>query len=415
MSSGEACATTPGPAPRRRPALPPVADRAPIAGQQRVGGVLPGERRRVGGRGDAHRLPLGARLHAQQLIERMRPIADVVPGHQSAGDAVAHRHREPADRGGHHRRAAGLRLHGDQTEGLRIARHRNQIGGLEQRRQIFPGLRRQECHPLADAEFVRQAEQPVRRRQPAARRPAGHHDAHPRQLGGGAQHDVGCLQRLNSPDERHHGFVWSQPQRGPGGQPVTRPEHVQVDAGVNHVDLRRIGMVDRNQLPRFIIGVDDQPVCLIDDLLLADRAQRRLGRVTFGQRRVLHRGERVRGVHQRHRPAVPGQPTDLAGQPVVRVHDVVVARFVGGLGAQHPGRERAQLGGQVVFVQALERPGHHVAHQHAGGHPLHRRIGGRGGPGEDLHLDAPPGQMQRALQHVDVHSAGIAGARLGQR
>ena len=28
---------------------------------------------------------------------------------------------------------------------------------------------------------------------------------------------------------------------------------------------------------------------------------------------------------------------------------------------------------------------------------------------------APAGQLQRALQHVDVHAACIAGARLGQR
>ncbi len=109
-----------------------------------------------------------------------------------------------------------------------------------------------------------------------------------------------------------------------------------------------------------------RPVGFVDHLLLADRAHRRLGGVTLGQRRVLHRGQRVGGVHQRHRPAVAGQPTDLTGQPVVRVHDVVVARLVSGLGPQHAGGERTQLGGQVVLVQTLERPGHHVAHQHAG-------------------------------------------------
>ena len=217
------------------------------------------------------------------------------------------------------------------------------------------------------------------------------------------------------PTNATSGLVERKPQRGPGGPPIPRPEHVQIDTGMHHVDSRGIGMVQRNQLPRFIIGVDDQPVRLVDDLLLADRAQRRLGRVTVGQRGVLHRGQRVRGVHQRHRPAVPGQPADLAGQPVVRVHDVVVARFVGRFGAQHAGRERAQLGGQVVFVQALERPRHHVAHQHTGRHAHDRRIGGRRRPGEDLHLDAPARQVQRALQHVDVHAAGVADARLGQR
>ena len=98
----------------------------------------------------------------------------------------------------------------------------------------------------------------------------------------------------------------------------------------------------------------------------------------------------------------------------MRVHDVVVTRLVGRFGPQHPGRESAQLGGQIVFVQTLERPRHHIAHQHTGGDPLDGRIGGRGGPGEDLYLDAPLGQVQRTLQHIDVHTPGIAGARLGK-
>ena len=46
----------------------------------------------------------------------------------------------------------------------------------------------------------------------------------------------------------------------------------QVDAGVHHVDAVGIGVVQRNQLRRFVFGVDDQPVGLVDHLLLADRA-----------------------------------------------------------------------------------------------------------------------------------------------
>ncbi len=36
-------------------------------------------------------------------------------------------------------------------------------------------------------------------------------------------------------------------------------------------------MMQRNKLVRFGFGVDDQTVGLVDHLLLADRAQRRLG------------------------------------------------------------------------------------------------------------------------------------------
>ncbi len=97
------------------------------------------------------------------------------------------------------------------------------------------------------------------------------------------------------------------------------------------------------------------------------------------------------------------------------MHDVVVAGLVGGFGAQHAGGEGAQLGGQVVLVEPLERPGHDVAHQHAGRHLDDGLIGRRRRAGEDLHLDAAAGHLQRALQHVDVHAAGVAGARLGQR
>ncbi|COW52285.1 Uncharacterised protein [Mycobacterium tuberculosis] len=184
---------------------------------------------------------------------------------------------------------------------------------------------------------------------------------------------------------------------------------------MDHVDSCRIGTMKRNHLPGFIVGVDDQPIRLVDDLLLPDRTQRRLGSVAVGQCRVLHGGQRVCGVHQRHRPAVARQPADLTRQPVVRVHDVVVTRFVDRLGAQHPGGERTKLGGQVVLVQTLEGPRHHAAHQHPGCHPHHRWICRCGGPGEDLHLDAPTGQVQRTLQHVDVHAAGVTGARLCQR
>ena len=46
---------------------------------------------------------------------------------------------------------------------------------------------------------------------------------------------------------------------------------------------------------------------------------------------------------------------------------------------------------------------------HGGGQPA------RGGPGEDLDLDVDRGQPLSELHDVDVHAAGIAGARLVQR
>ncbi len=356
---------------------------------------------------------LGAAL--QQRADRLRPVVDVVAVHQGAADPVAHRDRQPAHGGGRHRGAAGLRLDGDQPEGLRKARHRDQVGGPVHVDDLIARLRRQERHASGDTEFVGQPNQPVRRGQPAARRPTGHHHTHPGQFGRGAQQHIGRLERLDAADERQHRLVGVEPEGSAGGALVSRREHLQVDAGVNHVDAGRVGVVQRNQLLRFVFGVDDQPVRLVDNLLFADGTQRRFWRVAVGQRGVLHRGQRVRGVHKRHGPAVPCQPADLSGEPVVRMHDVVVAGLMRGFGAQHTRREGAQLGGQVVFVESLEGPRHDVANQHARRDLDDGLIGRRRRAGEDLHLDAAAGHLQRALQHVDVHAARVAGARLRQR
>ena len=142
----------------------------------------------------------------------------------------------------------------------------------------------------------------------------------------------GWIRPTNAQDE----FVGRQPEYLPRRPLVSGCECLQIHAGVDDVDAVRIGVVKRNQLLRFVFGVDDQPIRFVDDLLFADRAQRWFGCVAVGERGVLDRGEGVRGVHQRHRPPVARQPADLTRQPVVRVHDVVVARLVGGFGAQHP-------------------------------------------------------------------------------
>ena len=88
---------------------------------------------------------------------------------------------------------------------------------------------------------------------------------------------------------------------------------------------------------------------------LAQDAQLRLGGVAVGERSVLDRGQGVRGVHERNRPAVAGEPAHLAGEPVMGVDHVVVAGRLRGLGTQDPGGERTQLGGQFALVEALER------------------------------------------------------------
>ncbi len=123
----------------------------------------------------------------------------------------------------------------------------------------------------------------------------------------------------------------------------------------------------------------------------------------------------MHGLDERNAPAFRRHGRDLAGQPVVRVQQVIAAGREVGLGPQHPEGERADLAGQGVLVEFLERAGHHVADEHAG-YQLHRGRRFRADrAGEDLDLDAAAGQLLGHLDHVDVEAARVAGARLVER
>ena len=183
-----------------------------------------------------------------------------------------------------------------------------------------------------------------------------------------------ALQRLDPAGEHDDRVVPADAGQLPGRCPVPGAEDIGVDAGRHDVDPPRVGVVEGDQLARLDGGVGDQPVRLGDDLLLADDAAARFRLVVVGHRCVLDLGQGVRGVHQRHPPAVLGQVADLPGKPVVRMHDVVVAGRAAGLGTHHPGREGTQLTGQFFLVQPLEGPGHDVPDQHARGQLGDRRL-----------------------------------------
>ena len=99
----------------------------------------------------------------------------------------------------------------------------------------------------------------------------------------------------------------------------------------------------------------------------------------------------------------------------MRVDQVVPPGRPDRLRAQHPVREVAQLRGQVLLGQAVERTAGHVLDQYPRGHlDARRQVAGRGA-GEDLDRDARLGHPAGHLDDVDVHPAGVAGARLVQR
>ena len=184
---------------------------------------------------------------------------------------------------------------------------------------------------------------------------------------------------------------------------------------MHDLDASRVGVVELDELLGLEVGAGDEHVGGLDHLLLADHPGQRLGRVTVGHGVVLDLGHRVHRVHQRDAPPVAGERPHLTREPVVAVHEVVVADRLGRLGAQHLAGEDAQLGRQLVLGQPLERAGVDVADGDpvAGLEDLVERRAG--GAGEDVDLDAATGQPLGELDDVDVHAARVAGAGLVER
>ncbi len=96
---------------------------------------------------------------------------------------------------------------------------------------------------------------------------------------------------------------------------------------------------------RLLHGVRDEPVGGGHDLGLPGDAARGLALVAARERGVLGLPQRVHGLDERRRPLPAGRDADLAGQPVVRVDQVV--------------REAAALGpgAQDLFGEPADRPG----------------------------------------------------------
>src|SRR5690606_34170696 len=236
------------------------------------------------------------------------------------------------------------------------------------------------------------------------------------QHGDGAEQHVGGLEGLDASCEERDQRVLGQAEAGAGGgAAVGGAEAGEVHAGVDDGDLGGVGAVVVDELAGLLVGVGDQPVGGGDDLGLADDAGGGLGGVAVGQVGVLDLGHGVHGVHQRHAPALGGEPADVAGEPVVGVDQVVVAGAVAGPGLHDAVGEGAQLGGQVLLGESLVGTGVDVPDEDAGGEVHGGREGGGGGPGEDLDLDVDGGEALREFHDVDVHAAGVAGAGLVQR
>ena len=180
------------------------------------------------------------------------------------------------------------------------------------------------------------------------------------QVGGGADHHVGRLQRLDPADEGDQRAVGGQTRGARARLRLRRRRKiVEVDTGMHHLDASR----GRRRTGRSAAGPRRR--CWRSSMSAAATtcsspisAGHRLGGVALGERGVLDLRHRVHRVHQRDAPAVARQRPDLAAEPVVAVHEVVVAGRVVGLGAQHLARERRTAApGSSRLVSPSNGPG----------------------------------------------------------
>ena len=183
---------------------------------------------------------------------------------------------------------------------------------------------------------------------------------------GGAQEDVGCLERLDAPDEEEDEGIRGKAELGAGMRLAARAEDVEVDSGMHDVDVRGGRGVEVDELRGLLAGVGDQPRGLVDHLLLTDLADGRLGAVADRELAVLDLGHGVHGVNERHIPALGRQPADLAREPVVRVDHVEPAFGTRGLGAHESGSQGAQLRRQLLLAQLLEGSCPQMGHANSG-------------------------------------------------
>jgi hypothetical protein len=123
----------------------------------------------------------------------------------------------------------------------------------------------------------------------------------------------------------------------------------------------------------------------------------------------------VHGLDERDAPPLLGDSADLAGQPVVAVHEIVPAGRVRSLGPQQLEGELTELAGKIRFVEIFERPGGQMTDEDAGRELGDLRLVAGYRPGEYVNLDTPLGEALGDLNDVDIKTACVAGPWLLER
>ncbi len=306
--------------------------RPPVDAEQLVGGLLPAEHPGVVTGRPGQVLAQGR--GADDASHRVRVVRGVVPVDEQAGRTVLDRRGQPAYRRGHHRRPRGLGLDRHQPERLAVRRD------ADQRRRAVPvgeGLLvdrgHEPDHPVAGP--GRRPARPSRRgaparcrtgrrrsARPAARAATGRAGASARPRGSGcrAPSGAGSGRRRAGRRRRAGARAGDGPRRRHrDGRPRGRPRGAPSPPSPGP---RRRGSTSwRASLPVLATSMS----ALSTTCSSPSTPGGRLRGVPVGEGLVLHLGHRVHGVDQGHLPAVAQQGADLAGEPVVRVHDVVPA------------------------------------------------------------------------------------------
>ena len=161
------------------------------------------------------------------------------------------------------------------------------------------------------------------------------------------------------------------------------------------------------------VGGDDA-VDLTDDARLLRDPELRLQLVRRPRHAVLEPTQGVEHLDHWRAPPLPQLERGHAGQPVVRV-DEVVAEVLGLAELVDAGHELGQVLVHHLARHRPLRPGREMDHPRvvAEGHDAADARILRAG--EHVHLDAHPTQLARGLAHVHVHPARLLGAQRGQR
>lgn len=172
-----------------------------------VGAFAPTELAGLGDSGLAHG-DAGV-VVVEELTDGAGPVGGVVAVDKGAGFAVGDDDRQAADGRGDHGGAGGLGFDGDEAEGLVVAGHGDDVGGLVHVHEFLGRPGSEEAHDVAHAFFLGEAlvgvdAHPTARSATANEDAQGEVDAIANQFADGSDEHLRALELLETANESDH-------------------------------------------------------------------------------------------------------------------------------------------------------------------------------------------------------------------